>query len=67
MFYVAYRTLLVMFVFLNFILWTFMECLYLLQPRILAPTWRLKMHVLCKVWNSIIFQKQNITSNVLQT
>ena len=39
--------------FLNFILWTLMECLHLLQ-QVEHGVW--KMHVLCKVEKNIIFQ-----------
>ena len=55
MFYVAYRTLLVMFRVLNIILWTLMECLHLLRA---AKFGSLKMHVLCKVGKNIIFQNK---------
>ena len=55
MFYVAYRTLLVMFCVLKYILWTLMECLHLFKA---AKFGSLKMHVLCKVGKNIIFQNK---------
>ena len=57
MFYVTYRTLLVMFrviVFLNFILWTLMECLHLLQHGV----W--KCMCLIKSRKNIIFQNKTL-------
>ena len=54
MFYVAYRTLLVMFCVLKFYLVDFYGMFT--SP----PTWRLKMHVLCKVGKNIIFQNKTL-------
>ena len=55
--YVAYRTLLVMFCVRKFY---FVDFYGMFTS---SPTWRLKMHVLCKVGKNIIFQNktQNIT------
>ena len=66
MFYVAYRTLLLMFCVLIY-LFFFVDFYGMFTS---SPTWawRLKMHVLCEVGKNIFFfSKQNITSNVLQT
>ena len=54
MFYVAYRTLLVMFCVLKFYFVDFYEMFTS------SPTWRLKMHVLCKVGKNIIFQNKTL-------
>ena len=52
MFYVAYRTLLVMFCVLKFY---FVDFYGMFAS---SPTWSLKMHVLCKVGENIIFQNK---------
>ena len=54
MFYVAYRTLLVMFCVLKFY---FVDFYGMFTS---SPTWRLKMHVLCKVGKNIIFQNKTL-------
>ena len=54
MFYVAYRTLLVMFCVLTFY---FVD---LNEMFTSSPTWRLKMRVLCKVGKNIIFQNKTL-------
>ena len=54
MFYVAYRTLLVMFCVLKFY---FVDYYGMFTS---SPTWRLKMHVLCKVGKNIIFQNKTL-------
>ena len=55
MFYVAYRTLLVLFcVLLKF---DFVDFYGMFTS---SPTWRLKMHVLCKVGKNIIFQNKTL-------
>ena len=54
MFYVAYRTLLVMFRVLKFYFVNFNGMFTF------SPTWRLKMHVLCKVGKNIIFQNKTL-------
>ena len=54
MFCVAYRTLLVMFCVLNFY---FVDFNGMFTS---SPTWRLKMHVLCKVGKNIIFQNKTL-------
>ena len=54
MFYVAYRTLLVMFCVLKFY---FVDFYGMFTS---SPTWRLKMHVLCKVRKNITFQKKTL-------
>ena len=59
MFYVAYRTLLVMFCVLKFYFVDFYG-MFTSSP---TWAWRLKMHVLCKVGKNIIFQ--NKTSLVM--
>ena len=66
MFYVAYRTLLVMFYVLNFILWTSVaEWNVLLQHDIIHEfTWRLKMHVPCKIGKNISVS-QSVVSTTL--
>ena len=51
MFYVAYRTLLVMFCVLKF---------YFVDFYGMFITWFLKMHVLCKVGKNIIFQNKTL-------
>ena len=53
MFYVAYRTLLVMFCVLKFYFVDF-------YGMFTSSTWRLKMHVLCKVGKNIIFQNKTL-------
>ena len=55
MFYVAYRTLLVMFCVLKFYFADF----YGMFTS--SPTWRLKMHVLCKVGENIFQNKTLLT------
>ena len=59
MFYVAYRTLLVMFCVLKFY---FVDFYGMFTS---SPTWCLKMHVALQSWEKYYFSKQNITSNVL--
>ena len=54
MFYVAYRTLLLMFCVLKF---SFVNFHGMFTS---SPTWRLKMHVLCKVGKNIIFQNKTL-------
>ena len=54
MFYVAYRTLLVMFCVRKFY---FVDFYGMFTS---SPTWRLKMHVLCKVGKNIIFQNKTL-------
>ena len=54
MFYVAYRTLPVMLCVLKFY---FVDFYGMFTS---SPTWRLKMHVLCKVGKSIIFQNKTL-------
>ena len=54
MFYVAYRTLLVMFCVQKFY---FVDFFGMFTS---SPTWCLKMHVLCKVRQNIIFQNKTL-------
>ena len=56
MFYVAYRTLLVMFCVLKFYFVDFYG-MFTSSPMAI---WRLKMHVLCKVGKNIIFQNKTL-------
>ena len=57
MFYVAYRTLLVLFCVLKFYFVDLMECLHFFKS---AKFGRQKMHVLCKVEKNIIFQNRTL-------